>query len=414
MVGLSAPVQAIEANHRALARRLGARDDRYSQLLAKSLVDEQAGTELLTRSGRTREEHTELAELAPEAHALFQQQAADAIARLRALLSQCDPLHVVAFIRTSNLLAPWRSYFEPTNQGRESSVELVAGLVLTQPAPAPTPAAKDETLVAIRKTIAKLDDLALLRNLSAPRDDDLNSAELRFTGALGWMTRRGTSYEHHGQDLARAVYEPHDDWSLQRFGFTIDDVLNVGSAANDLTAQRLNALLDEAAASGPQAFADVLARGITDHTTFTADDLVAAGLPRARVDAVLAELSCPVGSLGHDDYNGLFDRSPLVERPFLNHDGRYLLVSQACSCATRSPSSRVAMFATATASPSRVPQRSTRWRPGILRRCFPVRRHSPTSTTESSNSTGWSPSNRPRSLSKARQSRSASKAGEVT
>src|SRR5690349_12088418 len=83
VVGLSAPVQAIEANHRDLARRLGARADRYSQLLARALVDEQAGTELLTRSGLTPEEHAELSELAPEAHALFQQQAADALTRLR-------------------------------------------------------------------------------------------------------------------------------------------------------------------------------------------------------------------------------------------------------------------------------------------------------------------------------------------
>jgi hypothetical protein len=359
-LGLSEPVKAIEAKHRDLAQRLGARDDLYSQTVAKSFVDEHAGVELLTRSGLTPKERDELAEMAPEAHRLFQQQSAEAIGRLRRLLSECDPLYVVAYMKASNLLASEGSYFEPTHEGRESSVELVAGLVLTQPAPAPASATRDETLVAIVDTIGRLDDLALLRNLSAPRDDDLATAALRFSSALGWMTLRGSSYEHHGQELARAVYEPHDAWSLERFGFTIDDVLRVGRAADDLTAERLNALLAEAAtfaarveatvgtaefqeqldpdrreqfelpearqALARRAFGDVFARGITDHMTFTADDLVDVGLPSARVNAVLAEMSCSVGSLGPDDYNGLFDKSPLVERPFLAHNGRYLLV----------------------------------------------------------------------------------------
>jgi hypothetical protein len=49
-------------------------------------------------------------------------------------------------------------------------------------------------------------------------------------------------------------------------------------------------------------------------------------LPRDRVDAVLRELSLSVGSLSPDVYSGLFDQSPLVERPFMEFDGRYVLV----------------------------------------------------------------------------------------
>ncbi len=177
---------------------------------------------------------------------------------------------------------------------------------------------------------------------------------------MNWMTLRGTSYAHHGTDLATALYRPFDSWCLEHYGFTIDDVLAVGETAQLLLTGRMNSLLDQArgfaeqvteyatsqaghaalAAKGlaniddrdtetlftHRAFIHILQQGIKDAMTFNIDDLVAAGLSEDRALAVLKELSVSPGSLQPGDYNGLFDDSPLVQRPYFEFDGRFVLV----------------------------------------------------------------------------------------
>jgi hypothetical protein len=69
----------------------------------------------------------------------------------------------------------------------------------------------------------------------------------------------------------------------------------------------------------------VFKRGVREATTFTAQDLVRPDLPKERVDALLQELSLSAGSLDESDYSGLFDKNPLVEQPFLEFDGRFML-----------------------------------------------------------------------------------------
>jgi hypothetical protein len=72
---------------------------------------------------------------------------------------------------------------------------------------------------------------------------------------------------------------------------------------------------------------DVFRSGVRDATTFTLDDLCSrtSKLDLNRIFAVLAELSIEVGAVDESSYTGLFDPSPLVERPFLRHGDRYML-----------------------------------------------------------------------------------------
>src|SRR5258708_22509512 len=72
-------------------------------------------------------------------------------------------------------------------------------------------------------------------------------------GAMRWMTMRGSSYAAHGQDLARAVYGPHDEWMLTTYGFTIDDVIDLGLQAQSLINGRVNELFDRARTFADQA-----------------------------------------------------------------------------------------------------------------------------------------------------------------
>jgi len=168
----------------------------------------------------------------------------EATSGLRALLTQGDPLYTLAIIQMSNVIGGRGTHYE--HRGLESKVELVAGLLLTQQRPTEAGPVSDKAMQAIHDKLDRLVELSLLRNLTAPRDEDLVVAELRFTSAMNWMTLRGTSYAHHGTDFATALYRPFDRWCLERYGFTIDDVLHVGDAAQALLTGRMNSLLREA------------------------------------------------------------------------------------------------------------------------------------------------------------------------
>ena len=353
------PVEAIELRHAEFAERFAARGDRFSQLLSKALTDERSGDELVSRSGLSEDEHGELNALAEAAHASFQREMSEATATLRALLAPGDPLYTLSIIQASNVMGVRGSYYEPTHHGMENKVELVAGLMLTQPPATPPNEVSDAQMHEIHSELERLTDLLTLRNLSAPKGEDPVIAELRFMGRLHWMTIRGTSYAHHGTDLARSLYRPFDHWFLDRYGFTIDDLLAVGAGVEALINDRVNGLRAEAQAFADQVLAHarspaararltpersaerdapggmlalmsraviyIFQLGVRSATSFTVDDLVDAGLPQDRVEAVLKELSLSAGSLSPSDYSGLFDKSPLVERPFFEFDGRFLL-----------------------------------------------------------------------------------------
>lgn len=352
-------VEAIASRQEEFAERLRARADRYAQLLGKSVTHRHEGTELLSESALTDEERAEVEKLAPAAFVAYGDETEKRIGRLRELVAKADPLHVLSVVKARNVLVPHGAYYEPTHHGLESQVELVAGLVITQP-PSPTrELAGPELLRDIAGQLTQLQDVLVLRNFAAPRDDDPILAQLRFGSALHWMSLRGTSFEHHGRDLARAILEPYDDVCRKRFGFTVNDALHVGEAEQRVTTELYNELLAQAFAIADDfkakaldpirraqfdskalarldepgmldrlafgAFTHFLEQHALEATAFTVDDLVDDELSEETIEAVLAQLSVAVGELEPDAYRGPFDPSPLVERPFVESEGRYVL-----------------------------------------------------------------------------------------
>jgi hypothetical protein len=158
----------------------------------------------------------------------------------------------LSVIQASNLLGRRGAYYEPTHRGFESKVELVAGLLLTQPASSDPPDISTRTIQAIHDALDAIVDLMLLRNLSAPKRDDLLAAELRFMGVWHWMTLRGSSYAHHGRELANAICQPFDNWCFEQYGFVFDDVLRLADAVDALWNERMNSLFAQAAAFANQ------------------------------------------------------------------------------------------------------------------------------------------------------------------
>lgn len=339
------PLAAIEAKHGQLASGFSKRGDRLSQLLSRIIQDQLEGGYLVTKSALTPEEHAELIKLAPEAHKGFQTELSEAIAKLRDLLRTSDPLHTAATVQSINLFTPWGAYFEPTHEGSEAKVELVSGLLATQPLAETLEPPTASQMQAIFDELDHIVEVGFLLNLARDPEEDPDIARLKFGGAMRWMTVRGSSFAGHGRDLALALYRPHNDWLLTTFGFTIEDVLQVGDAVVGLMNAKMNALgrtgeaeanqvLSQAPkgdpnaeAKGMMAFLGAMEAGIRGAMTVTAAEIGATrkSPPIARVQAVLDELSVSAGSLSSDRYTGLFDESPLRTKPFLELNGDHLL-----------------------------------------------------------------------------------------
>jgi len=155
-----APIVGIEAAHDRMSEALARRGDRFSQLLSRAVRDERQGSVLMTTSGLTCDEHEELAQLTPGAHENFGVELTAAIARLRDLLTAGDPFYILAVVQDLNLFVPWGEYYEPTHEGLETRLELVAGLLVTQRVAVTRDRPKAETVQAILDEI----DHALLVN----------------------------------------------------------------------------------------------------------------------------------------------------------------------------------------------------------------------------------------------------------
>ncbi len=101
--------------------------------MARVIRDEQKGQYLRTTSNLSSVELSELHALAPEAHDAFSIEMRDAVEHLRELLT-VDPLYVLSIVAMANQFGGWGTYYEPTHEGSELKVEVVAGLLVTQPA----------------------------------------------------------------------------------------------------------------------------------------------------------------------------------------------------------------------------------------------------------------------------------------
>ena len=131
-------------------------------------------------------------------------------------------------------MVPWGEYYEPTHEGLETRLELVAGLLATQPVATTRDRLTAEAVQAILDEIDHALLVNTLFNLTMRPKGDQGLASLRFTGAMRWMSIRGSSFAGQGEDLARELYGSHDASLTRNLGFTIGDVIRVGKAVTEL------------------------------------------------------------------------------------------------------------------------------------------------------------------------------------
>ncbi len=341
------PIVGVEAAQARLIAALERRPDRFSQLLARASKSEHAGPILVSSSGLSTAEHDELLRLGPVAHAELTRELEVATENLRELLSKGDPFFSLAVVQERNLLVPWGEYHEPTHDGLETRIELVAGLLATQSTVAPIERPSPADVQAMLDEIDHILLVNLLVSLTKAPAGGLHRASLRFSNATRWTSLRGSSFAGHAEELAIELYGGQDEWMARSLGYTTPDLIRVGQAVSALHADRRNELGDAAARAAnalveeaqdgvderetmARAFMEIISvteAGLRDAVSVTAEQICAqdASLAPACVEAILRDLSVAVGSGDSTKYRGLFDVNPLRERPFLEHRGAHML-----------------------------------------------------------------------------------------
>lgn len=109
----------------------------------------------------THDEHEELAHLTPAAHEEFGVELANTIAKLRGLLAAGDPFYILAIVQDLNRFVPWGEHYEPTHDRLETRLELVAGLLATQP----VGSQERPTAEAVQAIIDEIDHALLVNTL---------------------------------------------------------------------------------------------------------------------------------------------------------------------------------------------------------------------------------------------------------
>lgn len=320
----------------------GRKSDRFAQLLGSLGEPRIAAGEAQVLPIGDSEIRAELRELAKEKAAEYRSELEELTTRLERELASVDPMTVlllVAFLNTAHLRG---TYWEPTSSQSETEVELIAGLLASLPPPEDdlTPLTF-EAAYGILQLSREIHIVSVLQTNAAGYERDENpEGELAYQARLRHLMVRGTTYMHHGRELALALFEPFSQKLRDRYGFDFSDVLNVEAAVVSLGTPRAEALVMRAIDVGESAAAryegdedranavrraaamEVLIGGVGEALSFSTDEFERFGVPRARVEAIIRGLSFPLRE-NYLDRRFAHQRNTFRERPFVRW-GRHI------------------------------------------------------------------------------------------
>lgn len=181
----------------------------------------------------------------PEAEAEIAQEVED----LSAILTERNPLSLIASMWLANAITDPDSYAEHSHQGNDAFTEYVATLALTQPfdrgeheglAPH-TPEQLSELQDRVKALFASMMALHGAKSIDLD-DDDAQSplAWLRFKTLVAQTATRYSAYPIHLDRMLRGVLEPLDEMLLGVFGFSGTDAMALCAAVEAVTERKLN------------------------------------------------------------------------------------------------------------------------------------------------------------------------------
>lgn len=321
-------------------KALRSRPERFAQLLAKGTDSRRTGVGIHMASGLSRRDHEELIKVAPEQASKYVEEIQRAVARLRALIATVDPIALLARVFGLNLLQAAGEYFEPEADGSEAKVELVAGIILTQPPSSTTDNPPDPH--SVQEILDTLDELFLVSMLATLAQGiasgDPEEADLQVKGRLYRLSVRGDAYVQHSEDLARRIFSPISGAMRDKIGFTIEDVIIVAHEAANLMDERVNRyrstlskrfvqLGESPTELAVRGWLEEMNDGWTEASSFELIELIARlnDEERDRAAAVIAHLSAEPGSYEALTFRGPLDWNPICAKPFVVSRGRCIL-----------------------------------------------------------------------------------------
>lgn len=333
-------------------RWLAARaDDAFALLLSRSSTTQVAEDDaLLVQGTLTAAEVSEFQSLADPSVDRYRKELQQGIEGLRDRLSRLDPVMVMAHVAFRYGVV-FGDFFEPMTDASEVKVEFVAGLLTSVRC---TPSLEGgEAIVATYEVLSDVDEIfsvATLLNIAERVASDAPEAEHRYHARARHLTVRGTGYPQHGLELARRIYDPYSTAMKEAIGFDLETLINLekgimGALTHRVGEVRESAIaavvaeVEEAAESQEESdgsgqdrdhvragiFNWTVSSGLPDAMSFSAAELAEiSNVDQPIVERVLERLTLSLGE-NDESYNSPFQTSPLVTRPFVSWNGRYLL-----------------------------------------------------------------------------------------
>jgi hypothetical protein len=156
----------------------------------------------------------------------FRQEINEAIRELITIAEQYNPLELLSTVATQNVFANPETYKESTHEGRESYVEYALSVALSVKNPRMDVHATSEAIERVNTLIAKIfNNVGWFFGMEAVDEEDRTKHEIRYHSLMRYLMVRGDSYPEHHIDLVKSLFEPHNNFLKEHYGFITHDVI---------------------------------------------------------------------------------------------------------------------------------------------------------------------------------------------
>jgi hypothetical protein len=156
----------------------------------------------------------------------FRQEINEKIRELISLIEEYDPLELLSALAPKNVFADPETLKESTHEGKESYVEYALSLALSVKNPKLGVHATKEAIERFNTLIDEIfNSLIWYFGIVVLDEEDQTKQELRFRSLLSYLMLRGDSYPAHHIDLVKGLFETHEKFFIDNYGFSVNQVI---------------------------------------------------------------------------------------------------------------------------------------------------------------------------------------------